>query len=205
MSNANTTTNMLEDVVVRAGDETVVLIDGANFWSTCKNLGFDIDYKALLELLRKHFNIIRVSYYTATLTDSENVTKIRPILDWLSYNGYKVVEKPAKVIRDRETGQITKIKGNMDIEIAIDALDAAEYAKVIILFTGDGDFTELVRALQRKGVRVIVVSSMKTTAIMIADDLRRQADFFVEVSTMREIIARQYSVEQLPDKDKSET
>ena len=185
--------NTFENISIRLSDETVILIDGANFWSTCKNLGFDIDYKALLKLLQGHFNLVYVAYYTATVTDSDNVTKIRPILDWLSYNGYRVVEKPAKVIRNRESGEVTKIKGNMDVEIAIDAIEAANYVKNIVLFTGDGDFTALLRALQRKGVRVIVVSSTKTPVVMIADELRRQADFFVELETIRDAIERVYN------------
>lgn len=189
--------NTLEDVrIARSDNPTIALIDGANFWATCKNLDFVVDYKALLNLLHERFDLIRVVYYTATVTDEDNITKIRPILDWLSYNGYGIVEKPAKIIRNKATGDITKIKGNMDIEIAVDAMEAATYAKVIILFTGDGDFAELVRALQRKGVRVIVVSSMTTTSVMIADELRRQADFFVEVATMRDTIERKSENEE---------
>lgn len=181
--------NTLEQVTIYDNDKVIALIDGANIWSSCKNLSFDIDYKRLLALLKENFKLVRAVYYTATVTDSDNFTKIKPILDWLSYNGYFVVEKPAKVIKNKE-GAVVKTKGNMDIEIAVHAMEATAFIDVIMLFSGDGDFTELVRALQRQGKRVIVISTMQTSPSMIADELRRQADYFVDIATMKDEIER---------------
>ena len=184
--------NTLDVITVHRTDRTVAFIDGANMWATGKSLEFDFDYKSLLKLLQDKFNLISALYYSAVKIDptrSDDHIAIRPILDWLSYNGFVVVEKPAKVITDSE-GRIIKTKGNMDVEIAVHAMEAANYATIILLFTGDGDFTELVKALQRKGVRVIVFSSLLTKNPMIADELRRQANHFVEMNTLREVIGR---------------
>ncbi len=190
--------NTLDVIAVHKTDRTVAFFDGANMWATGKSLEFDFDYKSLLGLLQDKFNLISALYYSAVKIDptrSDDHVAIRPILDWLSYNGFVVVEKPAKVLTD-SSGNVIKIKGNMDVEIAVHAMEAANYATIILLFTGDGDFTELVRALQRKGVRVIVFSSIQTKNPMIADELRRQANHFVELNTLREVIGRRLRTDE---------
>src|SRR3546814_13906936 len=83
-----------------------------------------------------------------------------------------------------------KVKGNMDIELAIDVMEMAPHIDHVVLFSGDGDFRRLVEAVQRKGVRVSVVSSTKTQPPMVADELRRQADTFVELQDLMPKIAR---------------
>jgi len=168
-------------------NRTAVFIDGANLYSTTRALGFDIDYKRLLAELTSRGNLVRVLYYTATLEDQEFNT-IRPLIDWLDYNGYSVVTKPAKEFTDT-TGR-RKIKGNMDIELAVDAMELAEHVDQIILFSGDGDFRSLVESVQRRGVRVTVVSTIKTQPAMIADELRRQADVFTDLVELQTKIAR---------------
>jgi len=74
-----------------------------------------------------------------------------------------------------------KVKGNMDIELTVEALEMAPHYDHMFLFSGDGDFTAMVAALQRKGKKVTVVSTLTTPTPMIADDLRRQADYFLDV------------------------
>ncbi len=170
--------------------KTVAFIDGANFFATAKALGFDVDYSLLLKVLHKDFNLVRANYYTAIYEDEDAHIKIRPLIDWLAYNGYIVVSKPAKVLTTKD-GE-TKIKGNMDVEIAVDALDAASYATDIILFTGDGDFEPLVVALQRRGVRVTIVSSVKARPAMCADLLRKCADNFIDLSDWQDRLMRHY-------------
>lgn len=165
-----------------------LFVDGANFYSTAKALGFDVDYRKLLQDFGKTGYILRAYYYTATIEDQE-YSSIRPLIDWLDYNGYTVVTKPTREYVDGNTGR-RKIKGKMDIELTIDALEMAPHVDQIYLFSGDGDFRALVEALQRKGVRVTVVSSIATQPPIIADDLRRQADEFLDLVDLTGRIGR---------------
>jgi uncharacterized LabA/DUF88 family protein len=161
------------------GQERVALfIDGANLYATTKTLGFDIDYKKLLKEFQSRGYLVRAFYYTAVVEDQE-YSSIRPLVDWLDYNGYRVVTKPTKEFVDSSGRR--KIKGNMDIELAIDALELATFMDHMVLFSGDGDFRSLVEAMQRRGVRVSVVSTVSTQPPMIADELRRQADEFIDL------------------------
>ncbi|HLZ64667.1 MAG TPA: NYN domain-containing protein [Aliidongia sp.] len=169
-----------------------LFIDGSNLYAAARALGFDIDYKKLLDVFRKNSQLIRAFYYTALVEDQE-YSPIRPLVDWLDYNGYTMVTKPTKEFTDA-TGR-RKLKGNMDIELAIDVMEMAEHLDHIVIFSGDGDFRRLVDAVQRKGVRVTVVSTVRSNPPMVADELRRQADTFMELqdlapSIMRSHIAR---------------
>jgi uncharacterized LabA/DUF88 family protein len=175
-------------------ERVALFIDGPNLYSTAKNLGFDIDYKLLKKEFASQSRLIRAMYYTALLDDQE-YSPIRPLVDWLDYNGYTMVTKPAKEFTDSMGRR--KIKGNMDIEIAIDMLKMASFLDHVVLFSGDGDFRSLVEAVQQRGVRVSVVSSLKTQPAMVADDLRRQADNFIELNDIAERIARRF-IEQTP-------
>ena len=169
-------------------DERVALfIDGANLYATAKALGFDIDYKRLLGFFRKRSRLVRAIYYTALLDDAE-YSPIRPLIDWLDYNGYKVVTKPAKEFTDAMGRR--KIKGNMDIELAIDVMQLADSLDHIVIFSGDGDFRSLVAAVQAKGRRVSVISTLTTRPAMVADDLRRQTDQFIDLMEIRDEIGR---------------
>ncbi|HKK37089.1 MAG TPA: NYN domain-containing protein [Paracoccaceae bacterium] len=169
-------------------DERLALfIDGSNLYAAARALGFDIDYKLLRNEFMRRGKLVRAFYYTA-LVENEEYSPIRPLVDWLDYNGYSMVTKPAKEFTD-STGR-RKIKGNMDIELAVDAMEMAERIDHMVLFSGDGDFRPLVAAIQRKAVRVSVVSTIRTSPPMIADDLRRQADNFIELEELKEIIGR---------------
>jgi uncharacterized LabA/DUF88 family protein len=168
-------------------EKVVLFIDGANLYATAKALGTDLDYRKLLKEFNKHAFLLRAYYYTALVEDQE-YSSIRPLIDWLDYNGYTVVTKPAKEFTD-SLGR-RKIKGNMDIELAIDALEMAPFYDHLVLFSGDGDFTALVAAVQRMGKKVTVASTIATQTPMIADDLRRQADHFLDVADLVKIIGR---------------
>ncbi len=159
-------------------ERTALFIDGANLYATAKTLGFDIDYKKLLREFQSKGRLIRAFYYTALVEDQE-YSSIRPLIDWLDYNGYAVVTKPTKEFVDSMGRR--KVKGNMDIELAVDAMEMAENLDHMVLFSGDGDFRSLVEAVQRKGVRVSVVSTINTQPPMMADELRRQADEFIDL------------------------
>lgn len=160
-------------------ERLAVFIDGANLYAASRSLGFDVDYKSLHAFFRLRAYVVRMFYYTAVL-ETEDYTPLKPLVDWLGYNGYTVVTKPAKEFTD-STGR-RRVKGNMDIELAIDMLEMAPHVNHIVLFSGDGDFRRLIEAVQRKGVRVSVVSTIKTQPVLIADELRRQADQFIELA-----------------------
>jgi len=168
-------------------NKIALFIDGANCYGTAKALGFDIDYKRLLNEFESRGTLVRAFYYTAIVEDQDNVS-IRPLVDWLDYNGFTVVTKASKEYVDA-TGH-RKIKGNMDVELAINAMELAEHIEEMVLFSGDGDFRALVEAVQRRGVRVTVVSTIATQPAMIADELRRQADTFIDLKELQSSIGR---------------
>jgi uncharacterized LabA/DUF88 family protein len=160
-------------------ERTALFIDGANLYAATRSLGFDIDYRKLLELFSTRSNMLRAYYYSALL-ETEDYSPLKPLTDWLAYNGYSLVTKPAKEFTDTQGRR--RIKGNMDIELAIDMLELAPHMDHAVLFSGDSDFRRLIEAVQRRGVRVSVVSSVRTSPPMIADELRRQADQFIELA-----------------------
>ena len=169
-------------------DESMALfIDGSNLHATTKSLGFEIDFKKLYSNFQGKGRLLRAYYYTAVLEDHDN-SPMRPLLDWLEYNGYTIVSKTAKEFEDADG--IFKIKGNMDIELASDLILMAEHLDHIILFSGDGDFRRAVEVAQYKGVKVTVVSTVKSNPPMIADELRRQCDFFIDLQDIREVIEK---------------
>ena len=165
-----------------------LFIDGANLYAAARSLGFDIDYKRLREEFVSKGRLIRALYYTALVEDQE-YSPIRPLVDWLDYNGYTLITKPTKEFTDSMGRR--KVKGDMDIEIAVDMMEMADVLDHIVLFSGDGDFRRVIEAVQRKGVRVTVVSTIRSQPPMIADELRRQADLFVELQELEPVIARE--------------
>ena len=168
-------------------ERIALFIDGANLYASAKSLAFDIDYKRLLALFRSKGQLVRALYYTA-LSEDQEYSSIRPLIDWLDYNGYTMVTKPTKEFIDAAGRR--KIKGNMDIELAVDAMELADHLDHLVLFSGDGDFRSLVEALQHKGKRVSVVSTLATNPPMVADELRRQADQFIDLANLHEEIGR---------------
>ena len=174
-------------------ERVALLIDGANLYATAKTLGFDIDYKRLLGLFRQKGQLVRALYYTALAEDQE-YSSIRPLIDWLDYNGYTMVTKPTKEFTD-SIGR-RKVKGNMDIELTVDAMKLAEQLDHIVIFTGDGDFRALVQALQERGKRVSIVSTLQTQPPMVADELRRQADQFIDLADLEQLICRDQGMQR---------
>jgi len=169
-------------------DERLALfIDGANLYAAAKALGFDIDYKLLRQEFMSRGKMLRAFYYTALLENDE-YSPIRPLVDWLNYNGFTMVTKAAKEFTDSQGRR--KIKGNMDIELTVNAMELAPHVDHIVLFSGDGDFRPMLEALQRQGVRVSVVSTIRSQPPMIADELRRQCDNFIDLADLRDVIGR---------------
>lgn len=162
-----------------AHERTCLFIDGANLYSASRNLGFDVDYRNLLAYFRRQTNVVRAYYYSALL-DTEEYSPLKPLTDWLAYNGYTLVTKTAREFTDAMGRR--RVKGNMDVELAVDMLELAPRMDHAVLFSGDSDFRRLVEAVQRLGVRVTVISSVRTTPTMAADELRRQADQFLDLA-----------------------
>lgn len=185
-------------------DRVAVFIDGANLYQSARALGFDIDYKRLLLTFSSECRFLRAYYYTALL-DEQEYSPIRPLVDWLDYNGYTMVTKPLREFR-QGVGGGRKFKGNMDVEIAVDVMEVAPLVDHVVLFSGDGDFRRLVEAVQRRGVRVTVVSTIRTQPPMVADELRRQADYFLDLAELQALIAREHVARPhvMPDEEEEE-
>ncbi len=198
----NANRDRLEQSLFDPREKIALFIDGANLYATSKSLGFDIDYKRLLQEFQSKGYLLRAYYYTALAEDQE-YSSIRPLIDWLDYNGYTVVTKPTKEFVDA-TGR-RKIKGNMDIELAVDVMEMADSIDHFVLFSGDGDFRSMVEAVQRKGRKVTVVSTLATQPPMIADELRRQADHFVDLSTMQAKVGRDPAERQQRQAERAQT
>ena len=169
-------------------DERVALfIDGSNLYAAARGLGFDIDYKRLLQHFSTKGRLVRAFYYTALL-DEQEYSPIRPLVDWLDYNGYRLVTKSAREFTDAQGRK--RWRGDMDVEIAVDMMEMSPNVDHMVLFSGDGDFRAVVEAVQRKGSRVTVVSTVKSQPPMVSDELRRQADSFVDLADLADIIGR---------------
>lgn len=168
-------------------ERIALFIDGANLYSASKGIGIDIDYRRLLEEFRRKGRLMRANYYTA-LIESEDFSPLRPLVDWLQYNGYRVVTKTAREFTDAQGRR--RIKGDMDVDIAVDMLNSVGYVDHMLLFSGDGDFKTLVQAVQSKGVRVTVISTIKSSPPMISDDLRRVADDYIDLSDLIDLVGR---------------
>jgi uncharacterized LabA/DUF88 family protein len=176
----------------RGTERTALFIDGSNLYAAARALNFDIDYKQLLHMFTGDGTLVRAYYYTALIDDQE-FSNLRPLIDWLDYNGYTLVTKPAKEFKDDQGRK--KIKGNMDIELAVDVLELSSHIDHAVIFSGDGDFRYLLEAVQRRGVRVTVVSTLKSQPPMVADELRRQADTFVELDDLRQKMGRTHETD----------
>jgi uncharacterized LabA/DUF88 family protein len=170
-----------------ATDRIALFIDGANLYSAAKGLNIDLDFKKLLDEFQKRGVLIRAYYYTAIVED-QDYSPIRPLVDWLDYNGFAVVTKPAREYTDANGRK--RHRGDMDVEIAVDMMEMIGHADHMVLFSGNGDFHRAIEAVQRRGVRVTVVSTLKSQPPIASDEVRRQADTFVDLADLASIIAR---------------
>ena len=177
----------LLDRLIHPDERVALFIDGANLYSAAKGLAFDMDYRKLLEEFRKRGRFIRAYYYTA-LVEDQDFSPIRPLVDWLDYNGYTLVTKPAKEYTDASGRR--RFKGDMDVELAVDLVQATSYVDHAFLFSGDGDFLAAIEAVQKQGMRVSVVSTIKSNPPMAADDIRRAAAHFVDLADLANLIGR---------------
>ena len=168
-------------------ERLALFIDGAHLYAASRNLGFDVDYKNLLGFFRRQARLVRAAYYTALLENDE-YSPLRPLVDWLGYNGYAVVTKPAREFTDSAGRR--RVKGNIEIEMAVDVMMLAPRLDHAVLVTGDGDLRRMVESVQQQGVRVSVLSTIRTQPGMVADELRRQADQFIDLADLATDITR---------------
>jgi uncharacterized LabA/DUF88 family protein len=178
--------NILERII-HPNETTALFIDGANLYAAAKALGFDIDYRKLLDQFRLHGRLIRANYYTALVEDQE-FSPIRPLVDWLDYNGYSLVTKPAKEYTDQSGRR--RFKGDMDVEIAVDLMQASAYLNHAFLFSGDSDFLAVIEAVQRQGMRVTIISTIKSNPPMASDLIRRAGDNFLDLADLSSLMGR---------------
>lgn len=174
---------------MRESEKTALFIDGANLYKAARALGFDMDYKSLLAKARSSSKLLRAYYFTAIQEDrDQDYSPLRPLVDWLDYNGYTMVTKMAREYTDA-TGK-KRFKGATDIELAVEMLTLAPRLDHIVVFTGNGDFKRAIEAVQAMGVRVTVVSTIKSQPPMASDELRRQADRFFDLADLEKEIGR---------------
>jgi uncharacterized LabA/DUF88 family protein len=164
-----------------------LFIDGANLHGTARALGLEMDFKRLLTMLREHGRLVRANYYTTLIEDEEEYCSIRPLIDWLDYNGYSTVTKPVRLSTDPDG---RRARGKIDVELAVDAMRLQRGLDHILIFSGNGDFTRLVSALQELGKRVSIASTLATNPPMVSDELRRQADHFIDLVDLKDQIFR---------------
>ena len=180
---------MANFIGLRQSEKTAFFIDGANLYKAARNLGFDIDYKSLLAKARSGCQLLRASYYTAIQEDrDQDYSPLRPLVDWLDYNGYAMVTKQTREFTDAQGRR--RFKGSTDIELVTDLLLLAPRLDHIVLFSGNGDFRRAVEAAQAMGVRVTAVSTVKSSPPMASDELRRQADSFIDLADLEGEIGR---------------
>lgn len=169
-------------------ERLALFIDGARLYGAAKGLHFSIDYKKMLELFARRGILVR-AYYYAALADEQEFSPQRPVMDWLGYNGYSVITKQMREFSDFQGRR--RIKSNIDIELATDVMVMSASVDHIVIFSGDSDLRYLVEAVQRQGKRVSVVSTIRASPPMMADDLRRQADYFIELDDIKSEISRE--------------
>lgn len=151
--------------------KSALFIDGRSLHHDVRALNFEVDYHLLFEEFAKRASILRAYYYT-TVSGHDSV-ETQHLLDWLEYNGFTVRRQHAKEYDDG--GGRRRTKRSIGIELAVDAMDIAKHIESIFLFSGDGSLRYLVEALQRRGVFMTVISTMRTRpGPIVADELRRR-------------------------------
>jgi uncharacterized LabA/DUF88 family protein len=179
---------MASDYPFDMRERVAFFVDGANFYQTARNLNIDIDYRRMLTSFVGEAYLLRAHYYTA-MADDQEFSSLRPLIDWLDYNGFQITTKAMREFTDNN-GQRRRVRPSLDVDLTVDAMTLAEKVNHIVLFSGDGNYRALVEALQRKGVKVTVVSSLKTNPSMVSDELRRTADHFLDLADLTERLCR---------------
>jgi uncharacterized LabA/DUF88 family protein len=183
-------------------ERTALFIDGADLDATCKALGFHVDFKKVLELFRSTTRLIRATYY-ALYSEQQEYSPVRPLVDWLGYNGYMTVSKSAKEISDNAGRHY--VANSIAVELTIDAIQLAPSLDHVVLFSSSADYRSLLAALQKSGRRVTVISSRKAAERSVSDELRRQCDQFIELDDLQDRIALELPPEPIVERTRTRT
>lgn len=170
---------------------TMLFIDAANILYSQKDLGWFVDYKKLKAYFEKNSKLIGIHYYTGKVGTLE---KQVAFLNKLNSVGYKVKAKEVKMIK-LGNGKLLP-KGNLDVELALDAYRLSDKYDTIILFSGDSDFDYLLDLLKEKGKQILVVSTRGHVSRELLD-----AGRYLDLDKLREFI--QYKNQKTPIKGSS--
>lgn len=170
-------------------DKVAIFIDGGSTYAAAKSLNIDIDYKCLPAAICPKAKVVRAAYYTVAVERPDEFRPMQSLLDFLSYNGFIVT---AREVREYEGGR--RERGSIAVDLALDALELSAHVDHVFILTGDLDFLPLIEGIQRRGRRVTIVSTVNACA----DELRRQADTFIDLVDIKGIISRDLSTRKEP-------
>ncbi len=162
-------------------DRVAIFIDGENIHYSAKHLNMRLDYLKLCSKLAGNRRLVRSYFYTAVSNQSEG--KI-DFINFLKLNGFSVITREIKSFNDGDHST-RNVRGSLDMEMAIDALEMSNKLDTVILCTGDGDFKPLVTALGRKGVHVEVCALREMTST----ELIATADVYTDLASLKDDIA----------------
>jgi uncharacterized LabA/DUF88 family protein len=164
-----------------------LFIDGADLYSIRRLIGLDIDYLKFLDFFRARGRLVRAYYYTTVIYEPQ-YARLRSQFEWMSYNGFYMVTKPAQETTD-DFGR-RHLRNRMDVELATDMMEMAPYLDHIMLVSGAGELRPAVAAVQRRGVHVTLISALNARPPLLDPELHRQADTVEDLRSMAPAIAR---------------
>ena len=168
-------------IIYRQSTKAIVFIDAANVIYSQRTLGWQIDFKKLMDYFKKNYQLDNVYFYYAYI---KNDAKQQGFFDKLKQWDYKIKTKEVKLIRQKD-GTVMK-KGNLDVELTIDAVKEIKYYSTAILMSGDSDFHALIKYLQGKNKKVVVISSKGH----VAKELLNSADKYINFNSLRDLVER---------------
>lgn len=172
----------------RPTETTYLLIDGVALHHASRANGISVDFKRLLQWLRERTRLVRAIYFTALVEEDDEVISVKPLVDWLDYNGYMTVTKAARIYSNEDGTR--RVKGSMNVEIAMMMAELAGIAEHIVLASGDADLIPAVKYVQQRGSRVSVISTLHSRPPCVSDDLRRQTDDYIDIVSIEKHVAR---------------
>jgi len=162
-----------------------IIIDGASIHSASQSVDLQIDWHTFLTEFQNRGHLIRAIYATPIFEDEGEHNPLRPLIDWLDYNGFTTITRTARKEAD-DNGRFRIKNGNIHVDVTLAAIRLAKKADHIVLFSGDGSYEPLVKELKRMNVRVSVCCAKKSAA----DGLRRNADEFIDLEDIRGLVGR---------------
>jgi uncharacterized LabA/DUF88 family protein len=177
---------------IRAGKRVEVIIDGTHIYHAHRNLNFDIDYRLLHETLFEDYDLRKIFYHSRVIyNDAGEIQsgEIARVLDFLSHNGYTTLIGESKEWTNQSGQRV--VRQSVDVPIACNMIESAKRVDEIIVFAGSEELIPAVHIAQDYGARVTFVSTIKCSPGMIGRDLRREADRFVDLDTIKDRFRRE--------------